>query len=192
MSLYLREASELHHKGIKTVSSSKLADLLGLSDAQVRKDFTYFGQFGHRGVGYHVGVLIRELKRILGTDRMWDVVLIGCGNLGRALVSYTGFKRQGFQIVGVFDTAGAKIGTRVGDLTVQPMSDLSLDGRAHRLAHRDHCVPPRPAQKVADQLVAVGIRGILNFAAVSIVVPSNVVEMSSVDLAVRLENSASS
>ena len=124
LSLYLREATELQQKGVKTVSSSKLAALLGFTDAQVRKDLAYFGQFGHPGVGYHVADRIREIKKILGTDRMWDVVLIGAGNLGRALAAYQGFQRQGFRIVGVFDAAADKAGTRVGELTVQPMSAL--------------------------------------------------------------------
>ena len=186
LSLYLREAIDLQHKGVKTISSSKLAALLGFTDAQVRKDLAYFGQFGHPGVGYHVADLIREVKHILGTDRMWDVVLIGAGNLGRALAAHQGFQRQGFRIVGVFDASPEKTGLRVGDLAVQPMDELTeVVGRTgSRIAIL--CVPPDQAQKVADHAVASGIRGLLNFASASISVPQHVVE-NSVDLAIRLE-----
>ncbi len=186
LSLYLREATELQEKGVATISSSRLAKLLGLTDAQVRKDLAYFGQFGHPGVGYHVVDLIRELKRILGTDRMWDVVLVGAGNLGRALAAYQGFQRQGFRIVGIFDVAPAKVGTRLGELAVQPMGELAdtVARTGSRIAIL--CVPPDQAQKVADQAVAAGIRAILNFAPASLTVPSHVVE-NSVDLAIRLE-----
>ena len=186
LSLYLRQVAELSEKGTKTISSSKLANLLGLTDAQVRKDLAYFGQFGHPGVGYHVAELIRELKRILGTDRMWDVVLIGCGNLGRALAAYAGFARQGFQIVGVFDSAREKVGGLIGDHAIQPMSELAstVARTGSRIAIM--CVPPDQAQKVAEEAVAAGIRGLLNFAPTSITVPAHVVE-NSVDLAIRLE-----
>ena len=186
LSLYLREASDLQEKGVKTVSSSRMAHLLGFTDAQVRKDLAYFGQFGHPGVGYHVDDLIREIKRIFGTDRMWDVVLIGCGNLGRALAAYTGFRRQGFQIVGIFDASPEKVGTRIGELAVQPMSELAgtVASTGSRIAIIS--VPPDQAQKVADEAVAAGIRGLLNFAPTSITVPPHVVE-NSVDLAIRLE-----
>ena len=186
LSLYLREATELEAKEVKTISSSRLAALLGFTDAQVRKDLAYFGQFGRPGVGYNVTDLIRELKRILGTDRMWDVVLVGAGNLGRALAAYQGFQRQGFRIVGVFDVSPDKVGARVGELTVQPMTELT--GVVARTGSRIAilCVPPGQAQKVADQAVAAGVRGLLNFAPTSIVVPPHVVE-NSVDLAIRLE-----
>ena len=186
LSLYLREATELEEKAVKTISSSRLAALLGLTDAQVRKDLAYFGQFGRPGVGYAVTDLIGQLKRILGTDRMWDVVLIGAGNLGRALAAYQGFQRQGFRIVGVFDASPEKVGTRLGELTVQPMTDLA--GVVARTGSRIAilCVPPGQAQKVADQAVAAGVRGLLNFAATSIAIPPHVVE-NSVDLAIRLE-----
>jgi redox-sensing transcriptional repressor len=186
LSLYLRELSGLHDKDIKTVSSSKLANLLGVTGAQVRKDLAYFGQFGYPGVGYGVERLMAELRRILGTDRVWDVVLIGCGNLGRALASYKGFRKQGFQIVGAFDSDPEKIGKSIGKLTVQPMSDLAetVTRTGSRIAIL--CVPADQAQEVASQAAAGGIRGILNFAPALITTPPNVVE-NSVDLAIRLE-----
>jgi len=186
LSLYLRELLGLHDKGMKTISSSNLANLLGLAGAQVRKDLAYFGQFGYPGVGYQVQELIGDLRRILGTDRVWDVVLIGCGNLGRALASYKGFRKQGFQIVGAFDSDPKKIGKSIGELTVQPMNELAdtVTRTGSRIAIL--CVPADQAQEAATQAAAGGIRGVLNFAPASITLPANVVE-SSVDLAIRLE-----
>ena len=186
LSLYLRELTELGEKEVKTVSSQKLAKGLGLTDAQVRKDLAYFGQFGYPGVGYHVDELAAELKRILGTNHMWDVVLIGCGNLGTALAAYKGFDRQGFRIVGAFDSSPEKIGRKVGDLTVQSMDELA--GTVSRTGSRIAilCVPNASAQTVVDRAAAVGIRGILNFASTSITLPTGVVQ-NSVDLAIRLE-----
>jgi len=186
LSLYLRELSELRDEGVETISSSKLGNMLDLTDAQVRKDLAYFGQFGYPGVGYRVAELIGELKRILGTDRMWDVVLIGCGNLGRALAAYKGFRQQGFQIVGVFDGDPKKVGRTIGELTIQPMGELveTVARTGSRIAVI--CVPADQAQTVADQAAAAGIRGILNFASTSITTPAHVVQ-NSVDLAIRLE-----
>jgi redox-sensing transcriptional repressor len=186
LSLYLRELSGLHEKGVDTVSSLKLGNLLGLTDAQVRKDLAYFGQFGYPWLGYHVEELIGELKRILGTDRMWDVVLIGCGNLGRALAAYKGFHRQGFRVVAAFDADPVKAGHSIGELAVRPMSELAptVARTGSRIAII--CVPSDQAQEVADRAVSAGIRGILNFASTSISTPAHVVE-NSVDLAIRLE-----
>jgi redox-sensing transcriptional repressor len=189
LSLYLRELSELQKKGTEMISSSRLANTLGFTAAQVRKDLAYFGQFGHPGVGYHVQELMTDLRRILGTDRTWDVVLIGCGNLGRALVAHKRFRRQGFQIVGALDCAPHKIGRTIGELTIQPMSELAetVARTGSRIALV--CVPTDQAQEVTDQAVAAGIRGILNFASASITTPAHVVE-NSVDLAISLEQLA--
>ena len=186
LSLYLRELAEFQKTGVKTVSSLGLATMLGFTDVRIRKDLAYFGQFGYPGVGYKVDELITELKRILGTDRMWDVVLIGCGNLGSALAAYKGFRKQGFRIVGVFDIDPKKVGRRVGELTIQPMADLAetVTRTGSRIAMIS--VPADQAQQVADQAVAAGIRGILNFAPTAITTPAHVVE-NSVDLAIRLE-----
>ena len=186
LSLYLREVTDLAKKGVKTVSSSRLAMRLGFTDAQVRKDLAYFGQFGRPGIGYATGDLVRELKRILGTDRVWDVVLVGAGNLGRALAAYQGFLRQGFRIAGVFDAAPEKVGERVGSLTVQPMGELAATvvRTGSRIAIL--CVPPDQVQKVADLAVSAGVRAFLNFAGASVSIPPTCVE-NSVDLSVRLE-----
>ncbi|MCL4171195.1 UNVERIFIED_CONTAM: hypothetical protein GTU68_025106, partial [Idotea baltica] len=105
LSLYLRELQQLINSGKQTVSSKVLGSRLGVTDAQVRKDFTYFGQFGYPGVGYRCDELIDEIKRILGTDQTWPVALVGCGNLGQALLGYRGFEKQGFEVVAAFDVS---------------------------------------------------------------------------------------
>src|SRR5205085_10127033 len=110
LSLYLRQLESLQRTGRTTVSSKQLGESLGLTDAQVRKDLAYFGQFGHPGIGYRVDDLIGQVKRILGTDRVWSVVLVGAGNLGRALSAYKGFMSKGFQLVAVFDNDPSKVG----------------------------------------------------------------------------------
>ncbi len=186
LSLYLRELLELREESTETISSAKLANLLGFTDAQVRKDLAYFGQFGYPGVGYRVEELIGEIRHILGTDHTWDVVLIGCGNLGRALVAFKGFEKQGFQIHAAFDSDPSKVGQRIGDLTIQPMKELAetVAGTGTQIAILS--IPAGCAQEVADMAIAVGIRGILNFASTSISTPSHVVQ-NSVDLAIRLE-----
>src|SRR5687768_4940410 len=119
LSLYLRQLESFKRKDRRTISSKQLGESLGLTDAQVRKDFAYFGQFGHPGIGYRVDDLIAQVRRILGTDKTWNVLLVGAGNLGRALMAYRGFDQKGFRLVAVFDADGAKVGKRQGSFTVQ-------------------------------------------------------------------------
>ena len=186
LSLYLRQLESFHKRDRRTISSKQLGESLGLTDAQVRKDFAYFGQFGHPGIGYRVEDLIAELKKILGTDKTWKVLLVGAGNLGRALLAYRGFEQKSFKLVAVFDTDPGKIGKKQGAFTVQSMRDLTdlVEREGIRLAMI--AVPADNAQDVADELVAAGVRGILNFAPVSITVPQEVA-LNAVDLAVQLE-----
>src|SRR5687768_7254359 len=124
LSLYLRQLESFQRKDRRTISSKQLGESLGLTDAQVRKDLAYFGQFGHPGIGYRVDELIAQVKRILGTDRTWNIVLVGAGNLGRALSSYRGFMAKGFRLVAVFDNDPGKVGKRLGPFTIQPLSDI--------------------------------------------------------------------
>jgi len=186
LSLYLRELERLRAETRETVSSRELGRALNLTDAQVRKDLTYFGQFGHRGVGYRVSELIPQLRHILGTDRKWNVVVLGAGNLGRALSAYRGFRNQGFNIVGLFDNDPAKIGQDVGDLTVESMDALSTTVQARDVQIAIICVPAEAAQTVTDLALRSGIPGIFNFAPVTLEVPGSTVEVSE-DLAIRLE-----
>jgi redox-sensing transcriptional repressor len=192
LSLYLRELEALLKRDHQTVSSKQLGELLGLTDAQVRKDLAYFGQFGHPGIGYRVIDLIARIKSILGTDRNWNVLLVGAGNLGNALLSYRGFSKKNFQIVAVFDNDPKKTGQFIGiepKLEILPVERLVDVVRERDIQMAIISVPAEVAQPVADQLVSAGIRGILNFAPASLVVPESVA-MASVDLAVHLEQLA--
>jgi redox-sensing transcriptional repressor len=186
LSLYLRQLEGFKRKDRRTISSKQLGESLNLTDAQVRKDLAYFGQFGHPGIGYRVEDLIAQVKHILGTDKTWNVLLIGAGNLGRALMSYRGFDAKGFRLVAVFDDDKNKVGTQQADFVVQPLSELAETVRRLNIRLAIMAVPAEVAQDVADQLVEAGIKGLLNFAPVSIQVPSDVA-LNAMDVAVQLE-----
>src|SRR3982751_1248727 len=124
LSLYLRQLEAFRRKDRRTISSRQLGESLNLTDAQVRKDLAYFGQFGHPGIGYRVDDLIGQLRKILGTDRTWNVLLIGAGNIGKALSSYRGFNSKGFKLVAVFDNDATKLGKKLGAFTIQPFDEL--------------------------------------------------------------------
>jgi len=186
LSFYLRQLEVFQRAERHTISSKQLGDALGYTDAQVRKDLAYFGQFGHPGIGYRVEELISQLRKILGTDKVWNVLLIGAGNLGRALLAYRGFLRKGFRLAAIFDADNAKVGHAFGDLTVRPMDKLAAVAAEQGIKLAILSVPGESAQAVTDTLVAAGIRGILNFAPVSLTVPADV-SIQGVDLAVQLE-----
>jgi len=192
LSLYLRQLEAFQASGLRTVSSRQLAQPLGFTDAQVRKDLGYFGQFGRPGKGYDVAGLISTIRKILGTDRTWDVFLVGAGNLGNALAAYRGFVRKGFRIVAVFDNDPAKVGKPLPSnpsLIVQPMSQIAEQVRQKAVRLAILAVPVESAQQVAEQLVHAGVKGILNFAPVTLVLPDGVV-VNDVDMAVELEQLA--
>src|SRR5215218_10107621 len=182
LSLYLRQLESFKRKERRTISSKQLGESLGLTDAQVRKDFAYFGQFGHPGIGYRVDDLIAQVKRILGTDKTWNVMLVGAGNLGRALLAYKGFDQKGFRLVAVFDADPSKIGKKHGPFNIQAMAELAETVRKQNIKLAMIAVPADHAQEVANQLVAAGVRGLLNFAPVSLTVPQDVA-LSTVDVA---------
>lgn len=189
LSLYLRQLEIFHDSDRPTVSSRELGEALGVSDAQVRKDLAYFGQFGHPGVGYRISELISRVRRILGTDKKSNVLLVGAGNLGRALVAFRGFLQRGFEVVAVFDKDPAIIATMLpgpGKLRIQPLSEMSMAIREHGIRMGILAVPAVAAQGVAEEMVAAGVRGILNFAPVSLQVGPEI-GVASVDLAVHLE-----
>ncbi len=186
LSLYLRQLEAFKRKDRRTVSSKQLGESLGLTDAQVRKDFAYFGQSGHPGIGYRVDDLIGQVKRILGTDKTWNVLLVGAGNLGRALLAYRGFDQKGFRLVAVFDADPTKFGKKHGGFVIQPLSEMAAAVQKQNIKLAMIAVPADNAQDVADQLVAAGVRGLLNFAPVSLTVPPDVA-LNAVDLAVQLE-----
>lgn len=186
LSLYLRELQRSVRNGRETISSNQLGTILGITDAQVRKDFTWFGQFGYPGVGYRCQELIGEIRCILGTDRIWPVALVGCGNLGQALLGYKGFGEQGFSVVLAFDTNPALVGKRAGDLPIRDLTNLKSDLSEREVVMAILAVPAAAAQEVADQLIQAGITGILNFAPVTLSVPETVT-IAEVDLAIELE-----
>ncbi|MEC9488453.1 MAG: redox-sensing transcriptional repressor Rex, partial [Halanaerobium sp.] len=161
--LYYRCLGKLEKKDIEVVSSKELGDQLGIPSTQVRKDLSYYGEFGRRGVGYEVTDLQRHLEKILGLNQTWPIVLIGAGNLGRALVNYEGFKRLGLQFELVFDADLGKIGNRIGNLEVYSIKELDerLENKSVRIGVI--AVPAASAQEVANLLVKTGIKAIWNF-----------------------------
>ena len=186
LSLYLRELQHLIRDGRETTSSSQLGGRLGCSDAQVRKDLAYFGQFGYPGIGYRCEELVAAIRGILGTDRGWPVAMVGVGNLGRALLGYKGFARQGFRIVAAFDTDESKIGTEIEGVGIHSLESLPEIVRASRIRLGMIVVPAAAAQSAADRLVRAGVEGIVNFAPVTVSVPPTVRKIG-VDLAIDLE-----
>jgi redox-sensing transcriptional repressor len=189
LSFYLRQLESLAETDRATISSKELGAALGLTDAQVRKDLAFFGQFGHPGIGYRVVELIEQLRRILGTDRDWHAAVVGAGNIGRAVMAYDRFQPKGFEIVAVFDDDPVVIGHVVAGHRVRPMADLPA-----LVAERDIklgivATPAAAAQKVADALIEAGVLGILNFAPVRLDV-RDAVSVVSVDLSVSLEQLA--
>src|SRR4051812_14102988 len=189
LSLYLRELQHLVRDGHETTSSTQLGKLLGFTDAQVRKDLAYFGQFGYPGIGYRCSELIDAIKGILGTKQPWPLAIVGLGNLGRALIGYRGFQQQGFRIVASFDTDPAKVGKSVEGVQIFHLDDLSKIAKEKGIRLAIIAVPAPAAQKVADALVAAGIEGILNFAPVTLTLPKQV-QTIGVDLAIELEQLA--
>jgi redox-sensing transcriptional repressor len=186
ISLYLRELQRLEASGQQTISSGQLGTLLGFSDAQVRKDLGFFGQFGYPGVGYRCDELIRAMRDILGTNHPWPVAMVGVGNLGQALLGYRGFGRQNFSIVAAFDADPAKVGQTIQGLTIQPLAELAATVHAKHIRLGMIVVPAQRAQEAADGLVAAGVEGIVNFAPVTLILPPHV-QVVGVDLAIELE-----
>jgi redox-sensing transcriptional repressor len=189
VSLYLRQLETFQRQGHETISSSLLGAALTINDAQVRKDLAFFGQFGYPGIGYRIEELRAALRRVLGIDRDWPLALVGLGNLGRALLRYRGFRSRGFHVVALFDNDPQKVGQTHDGLTVEPIESLADIVPARNVSLAVLTVPSDSAQRVADQMVASGILGILNFAPVPLTVPASV-SVLAVDLSVQLEHLA--
>ena len=188
LSLYLRCLATWPEDAGK-VSSGQIAESVGVNDAQVRRDLAALGNLGQRGIGYDVRELIQAIRQTLGIDRTWRAVLIGVGNLARALLRYQGFRAQGFDIVGLFDSDNDKIGQVVEGLTIEPLAKLHERVVAQRAELGVLTVPAPSAQAVAESLVRAGVRGILNFAPRLLKLPPEI-KVVSVDLAIQLEQLA--
>jgi redox-sensing transcriptional repressor len=186
LSIYLRCLEELEAGGVTSVSSRQLAERFGLNSAQVRKDLAYFGQFGVRGLGYYIAELKHNLERILGLKQDWEVVLVGVGNLGSALIAYKGFQARGFKIGMAFDADPAKVGQVVGDVPIVEIAKLVPTVRRKKVKIAVLAVPAPAAQSVADLLVEGGVTAILNFAPAQLAVPEGI-KVQNVDLSVLLK-----
>ena len=186
LSTYNRALDELGREGVEIVSSDELGERVGYSAAQIRKDLSCFGEFGKAGRGYYVKELKEAILRILGTDRTWNVALVGAGNLGSALLAYPGFVERGFKTVAVFDNDLRKIGKKWEDVILQDISEIPDKIKEQDIQIGIIAVPAEVAQQVADMLILSGIRAILNFAPARIVVPEGV-ELRTADLSRQLE-----
>jgi redox-sensing transcriptional repressor len=186
LSAYLRKLEHLSTDGVDRVSSQQLAEYMNVGAAQVRRDLALFGQFGRRGFGYDVDTLIDQLRRILGTQVPWPVVVIGAGALSRALLRYPGFPRRGFRLVAAFDVDPEKIGTQIGEVDVRPLGELDAVVRDHGVRLAILAVPDEAAGECAERCVAAGIEGILNFATAALHVPETVA-LDQVDITAHLE-----
>jgi redox-sensing transcriptional repressor len=172
--VYLRALRHMHSQGAETTSSQELGDQVGISAAQIRKDLSQFGEFGKQGTGYNIAYLIENLRAILKVDRVWDVAVVGMGDMGHAIARYQGFTDSGFRIAMVFDSAPAKIGEVIGNFTVQDTKNMVETIRSAGIKVAMLCVPPAVAQGVANQLVEAGVNAILNYAPINLNVPKGV------------------
>ena len=172
--LYLQSLVHIAERGQEVVSSNELGEWAGVSAAQIRKDLSYFGEFGKQGLGYQVQYLIEQLRRILKSDRTWRVLLVGAGALGHALINYRTFERWGFELVAVLDNDPQKIGAPIGHLVVQPMEEMAATVRERHVEIAILAIPAQFAQEVAQQLVACGVRALLNYAPINLVLSPEV------------------
>ena len=187
LSLYYRSLQRLQANNVETVSSAALAKASGVKPTQLRKDLTYFGQFGTRGLGYSVKALSAKLTAVLGTTHLQPVILVGAGHLGSALLRYHGFAKEGFEVLAAFDLDTSRKRARDLRVPVLPMEKLADFVKEKRIKMAILTVPGIVAQEVANELAAAGILAILNFAPLILQVPETVV-VNNVDLAIELEN----
>ena len=186
LAVYLRVLTTLADGGRSTVASGELAAAAGVNPAGLRKDLSHLGPCGVRGVGYEVRTLCDRITRVLGVERSRPCVLVGIGNLGSALADYAGFGSRGFEFVGLFDAAPARVGQRIGGHTVRPMDELDEVVAATQASIGVITTPAEVAQSVCDRLAAAGVRSILNFAPVTLAAPPGV-DVRKVDLSVELQ-----
>jgi redox-sensing transcriptional repressor len=186
LSAYLRFLEEFEAQGHQTISSGALAAQGGTTSAQVRKDLSFFGSFGKRGLGYSVSALSSSLREILGLGRQWNVVIVGAGKIGAALAQYEGFRERGFKVVGVYDEDPARVGSRLDGVVVRDQRELESDIAKLKPHIALIAVPAESAQALVDRVVKAGVRAILNFAPTPLTVPEKVT-LRSVNMALELE-----
>jgi redox-sensing transcriptional repressor len=172
--LYARSLRYLLQEGVSSVSSQELGDRINVTAAQIRKDLSYFGEFGKQGIGYDVEKLLAQIEDILGLTQEWSVALVGIGHLGEAIARYEGFRSQGIRIVALFDSDPNKLGMAINGLTILGDEQIAAICRAHDVRLAIIAVPASRAQEVADKLIAAGVRAILNYAPVVIQTPEGV------------------
>lgn len=185
--LYVRALTQLLDGGSDVVSSQQLGSLLQMTPAQIRKDLSYFGRFGKQGRGYNIKFLLEELRQILGLDREWRTCLVGIGRLGRAIINYPGFAPEGFRIVAALDSDPSQVSGPVGGLIVRHMSELAETVKEYDIAIGIVAVPSHEAQDVIDNLVEIGVKGILNYAPIAPQVPAGVI-MRNIDPVLSLQS----
>lgn len=185
LALYLRKLRELRSRGVDRVSSKDLAEMIGLNAAQIRKDFSYFGEFGTRGVGYEVARLVDEITHCLGLDHSWNVIIVGAGLMGTALARYRGFAEQGFRLVGMFDSSATVIGASYGAGRVRSISDLEEFCHDEQVDIAMVTVPAGEAVATISRLTAAGVHAVLNFAPIKVQAPDGVL-VRQVDLSSEL------
>ena len=172
--IYLRTLQRMSEKGMKTTSSQELSEHVGISAAQIRKDVSQFGEFGKQGTGYSIQFLMDKLREILKVDRIWDVIIVGAGDMGHALANFQGFSNRGFHVVMVFDNDKNKIGQKIGGFNIEDAANLVEKIKAAGVKVAILTVPASVAQEIADKLVQAGVKAILNYAPISLNVPGNV------------------
>jgi redox-sensing transcriptional repressor len=186
LSIYLRFLEEFEERGLSTVSSEELARRGGTTSAQVRKDLSFFGSFGKRGLGYSVPELSAALREILGLGREWRVVIVGAGKIGAALAQYRGFRQRGYNIIAVYDSNPEKIGRSLEGIEIRDMARFESDVAAERPEIAVIAIPGEEAQAVLDRIVRAGIKAVLNFAPVQLHAPPDVT-VKAVNMAMELE-----
>lgn len=185
--IYLRALSHMIQEGREYTSSHELGERLGISSAQIRKDLSHFGEFGKQGTGYNLVYLYEQIRHILQVDKQWPMAVIGLGDLGRAIAHYRGFAARGFKVTALFDNDSGRIGEQVGDLVVMSTDQMEEEIRRQGIQVAMISVPAEAAQKVANQLVAAGVRAILNYAPITLAVPPGV-HVQYIDPAVHLQH----
>jgi len=171
---YLQVLLHLKRHGATTTSSHEIGSILGISAAQIRKDLSHFGGFGKQGTGYSITYLIDQLTQILHVNQVWDIALVGAGDLGHAIARYQGFTNRGFRIKLIFDNDPSKIGQKVGEFTILDFSTVSQEIQKHNIKIAMLTVPAGTAQSVAEQLVKAGIKSILSYAPITLSLPEDI------------------